>query len=157
MTSHPFRSFSFDGIFGLALDSLALSPDFSFFHNVAGSKNDAAPQFGVFLSDGANGQQSEIAVGGHNTQRMLTPLQWAPVAMKELGYWQVAIKEIRIGGVAMDVCKDGTCRGIVDTGTSHLGIPGAHLGQFMEKLSVDSHNAPADCREISGDDVEFVL
>jgi hypothetical protein len=157
MTPVPFRSFSFDGIFGLALDSLALTPEFSFFHNVANSKSAAAPRFGVFLADEGNSQQSEIALGGHNPQRMLTPLQWAPVAKAEMGYWQVSIKEIRIGGVASDVCKDGSCRGIVDTGTSHLGIPGKHLPEFMDQLSINAHSDVGDCRELDGLDVEFVL
>jgi hypothetical protein len=157
MTPVPFRSFSFDGIFGLALDSLALTPEFSFFHNVANSKSAAAPRFGVFLADEGNSQQSEIALGGHNPQRMLTPLQWAPVAKAEMGYWQVSIKEIRIGGVASDVCKDGSCRGIVDTGTSHLGIPGKHLPEFMDRLSINAHSDLGDCRELDGLDVEFVL
>lgn len=31
MSTQPFRSFGFDGILGLGLASLALSPDFSFF------------------------------------------------------------------------------------------------------------------------------
>merc|ERR1719243_542092 len=77
--------------------------------------------------------------------------------MPELGYWQGSIKEIRIGGVAMDICKSGTCRGIVDTGTSHLGIPGAQLPDFMGQLSIDTSNAPADCRALQGHDFEFVL
>jgi hypothetical protein len=157
MTPVPFRSFKFDGIFGLALDSLALTPEFSFFHNVAQHKNSASPQFGVFLASGDDGQNSEIALGGHNTQRMLTPLQWAPVAMKELGYWQVAIKEVRIGGATLDICKDGSCRGIVDTGTSHLGIPSKHLPDFMDQLSIDTRDAPSDCRALQGHDFEFVL
>ena len=35
MSAQPFSSFNFDGIFGLALDSLALSPEFSFFHSIS--------------------------------------------------------------------------------------------------------------------------
>jgi hypothetical protein len=159
MTPMPFRSFNFDGIFGLALSGLALTPEFSFFHSVASSKPKAAPQFGVFLTDseGETAPQSEIALGGFNAARTLTPLQWAPVAMANLGYWQVAIKEVRIGGKVLDVCKDGTCRGIVDTGTSHLGIPGKHLYDFMDQLSVTTSDAQADCREVAGEEVEFVL
>jgi len=156
MTAQPFQSFKFDGIFGLALDSLALSPEFSFFGSMH-SKSAASAQFGVFLADGEDGQQSEIALGGHNVARTLTPLQWAPVAMPKLGYWQVRVKEVRVGGVALDVCKDGTCRGIVDTGTSHLGVPGATLEDFMDRLSVDTEQATSDCREVAGKDLEIVL
>lgn len=157
MSAQPFRSFNFDGIFGLALDSLALSPEFSFFNSVAASNSGAIPQFGVFLTDGENGQQSEIALGGHNTQRTLTPLQWAPVALPKLGYWQVRVKEVRIGGKLLDVCKDGSCRGIVDTGTSHLGVPGHTLNAFMDKLSIDTDASTEDCGQMDGLDLEIVL
>lgn len=157
MTPVPFRSFTFDGIFGLALGGLALTPEFSFFNRLATSKADAVPRFGVFLTDGEDGENSEIALGGHNAQRALTPLQWAPVARANLGYWQVSIKEVRIGGKPLGICSDGACRGIVDTGTSHLGVPGPSLYEFMEQLSVDTYTAPPDCRHIDGQSLEIVL
>lgn len=157
MTAQPFRSFNFDGIFGLALDSLALSPEFSFFNSISASKSGAKPQFGVFLTDGEGGQQSEIAFGGHTAERTLTPLQWAPVAMADLGYWQVKVKEVRIGGKVLDICKDGSCRGIVDTGTSHLGVPGAALNDFMNRMSTDADHPTSDCREAEGSDLEIIL
>jgi hypothetical protein len=157
MTAQPFRSFNFDGIFGLALDSLALSPEFSFFNSLSASKSGATPQFGVFLADGEDGQQSEIALGGHNEKRILTPLQWVPVARPKLGYWQVRVKEVRIGGTPIDLCKDGTCRGIVDTGTSHLGVPGNTLVDFMDRLSIDTDHTTADCRQVAGLELEIIL
>jgi len=153
MTAQPFRSFTFDGIFGLALDSLALSPEFSFFHSLSGQKG-AASQFGVYLSEGVG---SEIALGGHNAQRMLSPLKWAPVVNAKMGYWQVSIKEVRIGGKTLDLCKDGSCKGIVDTGTSHLGVPGISNNDIMDLLSVNTGHASPDCREVAGLDMEFIL
>lgn len=156
MTSQPFKSFTFDGVFGLALDNLAVSPEFSFFNRLTASDPHASLQFGVFLMDDQEVQDSEIALGGYNPKRLLTALQWAPVAKKELGYWQVEIKEIRIGNHTLDVCRDGTCRGVVDTGTSHLGVPGAHIGDFTRILSAES-SAGSGCRELPGPDVELVL
>jgi len=156
MTNQPFKSFGFDGVFGLALENLAVSPEFSFFNRLAGSVGSAAAlQFGVFLVDG-EGQGSEIALGGFNPRRLITPLQWAPVARKELGYWQVSIKEVRVGNRTLDVCRDGSCRGVVDTGTSHLGVPGAFVGEFTSLLSTDGQAQPS-CRDAPGPDVELVL
>lgn len=157
MTPQPFKSFNFDGIFGLALDSLAMTPEFSFFNQFAGSGTAPAPRFGVYLTDGEDGQQSEIAFGGHNEHRVLSPLQWVPVANKEAGYWQVYIKEVRVGGMQMDVCKESKCRGIVDTGTSHLGVPGTHLKEFMGQLSMESEKPVDDCRDIDAPSLEIVL
>lgn len=157
MTPLPFKTFSFDGIFGLGLDSLAMTPSFSFLHRMPSLNSTGTRQFGVFLTDGEGGDQSEIALGGYNSQRLLRPLEWAPVAQRKLGYWRVKIKEIRIGGHALDVCADGTCRAIVDTGTSHIGIPGPNLHEIGELLSVDAHSDSEDCREARGDTLELVL
>merc|ERR1740124_1515787 len=94
MSTQPFKSFLFDGIIGLGLASLALSEEFSFFHMMSGRL--PSPQFGVFLTDGEAGEQSEIAFGGYNSQKILEPLAWSPVAKSDLGYWQVKIVAVRI-------------------------------------------------------------
>jgi len=157
MTTNPFKSFTFDGIFGLSLDSLAISSEFSFFNRLGASRSNAASQFAVFLTGGEDGQESEIAFGGYNSDKLLTPLKWAPLAMSKLGYWQVSIKEVRVDGKVLDVCKDGLCRGIVDTGTSHLGVPGSHFRDFMGQLSLDMENPPDDCRSAAGSSLEIEL
>jgi len=110
----------------------------------------------VFLTEGEDGEESEIAMGGHNPSRTLGPMQWTDVVMADMGYWQVAIKALRVGGKELDVCKDGTCRGVVDTGTSHLGIPGPYDKEVVEMLT-----APAgemlDCRLADLPEVEIEL
>jgi hypothetical protein len=158
MSNNPFRSFNFDGIFGLALDSLAMTPEFSFLTQLVGSSGHASQQFGVFLTHEEEGEQSEIALGGHNTQKLLSPLKWAPVALQDMGYWQVYLKEVRIDGKALQACEDGTCRAIVDTGTSHIGVPGPDLREFVDLLSIDVSDPLLDCRKTKGSsNLEFVL
>jgi len=160
MSDQPFKSFKFDGIFGLALDALAISPEFSFFNRLmssAVSTDNARLQFGIFLDENKeNGGGGEIALGGFNDKRLLTPLQWVPLAKKAGGHWQVEIKEIRIGNVTLDLCRDGSCRGVVDSGTSHLGIPGKHMKHIASSLQTDVE-AEASCRDASAPDVHLVL
>lgn len=159
MTTQPFKSFLFDGIFGMSLDALAVSPHFSFFSRLASASLGAASQFGVFLAAGEGVEtevQSEIALGGYNARRTLTPLKWARVAKKDMGYWQIKIQEVRIGNVTLDMCKDGSCHGIVDTGTSHLGVPGAHINRFTSALTADGVEGE-DCRNTDGPSVELVI
>lgn len=146
MSTQPFKSFNFDGIMGLGLSSLALSDDFSFFDLISKSGRVRSAHFGVFLTEGdVEGEESEIAIGGYNEKRLLHPLAWSPVAMADFGYWQVRILAVRVDGVELDVCKDGTCRGVVDTGTSHLGIPAPHDREVASLLTVDAGNL-LDCR-----------
>lgn len=91
------------------------------------------------------GEESEIAIGGYNANRLLHPLAWSPVVMEDYGYWQVQIKAVYVDGKELDICKDGSCRGIVDTGTSHLGVPGAAHKEIAALLAVDAGNL-LDCR-----------
>lgn len=156
MTSQPFKSFNFDGVFGLALSGLAVAPEFSFFNRLAGADLGAKLQFGVYLSADNSVQDSEIALGGYNSKRLLTPLKWSPVAKQEMGYWQVEIKEVRVGNRTLDICKDGSCRGVVDTGTSHLGIPGKHLSSVNDMTVVEGVSE-TDCRFVNAPQIELVL
>jgi len=156
MSPQPFKSFNFDGIVGLGLKNLALAETFSYFNVLAGSNKLSLPQFGVFLSEGEDGEESEIAFGGHNTRRLLEPLHFVPVAKPELGYWEVSIKAIRIDGRELEVCMDGTCRGVVDTGTSHIGVPAPYNVEVSDLLTRDAGDL-LDCRLVQAPEIEIEL
>jgi len=156
MSAQPFKTFLFDGILGLGLSSLALSPSFNFL-DVFTKTGAGSSHFAVFLTEGdEDGEESEVAIGGYNGKRLLEPLQWSPVAKKDLGYWQVQIIAVRINGVELDVCKDGTCHGVVDTGSSHLGVPAPHDKEFGDLLTVDAHDT-LDCRLVDAPTIEIEL
>jgi len=155
MSAQPFKSFAFDGILGLGLSSLALSPSFSFF-DVLTNKKGGSPHFAVYLTEAEDGEESEVAIGGYNGKRLLEPLAWSPVAKKDLGYWQVKIIAVRINGKTMDVCKDGTCHGVVDTGSSHLGVPAPHDKEFAEVLTQEAIDI-LDCRLVEAPTIEIEL
>merc|ERR1719203_1599524 len=155
MSSTPFLTFGFDGILGLSLESLAMNSNFSAFEMLMGTGLPAA-RFGVFLTEGEAGEESEIAMGGEDPQRFLEPLAWAPVALPEFGYWQVRILAVRINGEVLDVCRDGTCRGVVDTGTSHLGVPAPFDGHIKDLL-VREAGETVDCRLVEGAELQIEL
>lgn len=155
MSEQPFRTFGFDGILGLGLQAMALSPAFSFFDALCQTTN-MAPQFAFFLTDGEEGEESELALGGYNEKRLLAPLAWAPVTLQELGYWLVQIKAIRVAGRTLDVCEDGTCKGVVDTGTSHLGMPRSLANPLSEELATDAGDL-LDCRLAQAPALEIEL
>jgi hypothetical protein len=154
MSKQPFKKFGFDGILGLGLSSLALSKNFSFFDHLASGSQMQHPHFGVFLTDGEDGDEPEIAFGGHNPKRLLGPLAWSPVVKPELGYWQLDIVAVRVDGKTLEVCKDGSCRGIMDTGTSHLGVPARHHAE-LENLITSAADGSDDCRHIKAPVLEF--
>jgi len=156
MSTNPFKSFVFDGILGLGLPMLSLTDEFSFFHLLANSGQIDVHQFGVFLTEGEAGEASEIALGGYNADRTLAPVAWAPVVMPDLGHWQVPILAVRVNGRTLDVCNDGSCRGVVDTGTSHIGIPIKEEPMLAALLTTDAAEL-LDCRLAPGPELEFDL
>ncbi|CAE7153837.1 Pgc [Symbiodinium pilosum] len=156
MSTVPFKTFKFDGILGLSLDGLAMNRNFSTFDMLVRNGLAQKPHFGVFLTDNEDVEPSEVAFGGADSRRMLEPVSWSEVYMPELGYWIVPILAVRVGGVEMDFCKDGTCRGVVDTGTSHLGVPGPHDKELAQMLQVDAGDL-LDCRLAKSPTVEIDL
>eukprot|EP00450_Noctiluca_scintillans_P023542 CAMPEP_0194515976 /NCGR_PEP_ID=MMETSP0253-20130528/48748_1 /TAXON_ID=2966 /ORGANISM="Noctiluca scintillans" /LENGTH=470 /DNA_ID=CAMNT_0039359775 /DNA_START=60 /DNA_END=1472 /DNA_ORIENTATION=+ len=156
MSTNPFKSFSFDGIFGMGLGALALGAKSSVFQQFLQGGRASAPRFGVFLTEGDDGETSEIAIGGHNQERLLEPLSFSPVRMPQLGYWQVPILDIRVDGESLGICDDGSCRGVVDTGSSHMGVPSSVLRQMSDSLRVDAGDL-ADCRLARAPTIEIDL
>jgi len=125
------------------------------------SQNAMLPQFSVFLSRQEDGE-SMITFGGIDKQRVSSDIKWTPVALSELGYWLVQIKEVRIGETVLEDCADGTCRAILDTGTSLLGVP-RQTARSMHRLlarpvpSEGKDLSEIDCRQVPGLPIDFHL
>eukprot|EP00929_Paragymnodinium_shiwhaense_P063256 TRINITY_DN31613_c0_g1_i1.p1 TRINITY_DN31613_c0_g1~~TRINITY_DN31613_c0_g1_i1.p1 ORF type:complete len:469 (+),score=104.50 TRINITY_DN31613_c0_g1_i1:130-1536(+) len=162
MTEDPFGLFAFDGVLGLSLASLSLDPHFNFFSQLASRHPAMSPEFGVFLAREDDGEHM-VTFGGYDKSRATSELRWADVASPELGYWQVQIKRVRVGGAELDYCSDGTCSAILDTGTSLLGVPRTITRSLHRLLArsvparMPQHESAVDCREVAGNDLEFDL
>merc|ERR1719421_2424876 len=104
MTKVPFAAL--DGIVGLGLNGLAMSPLFNFARHLVGASGGALlPQFSLNLGPLAG----ELQIGGHDTAHLAAPLQWFPVVRPEDGYWQVEILDVRVGDRTLHACQGG-CR-----------------------------------------------
>jgi len=146
MTHDPFHGFSFDGVLGLGLDALTLAPEFSFFGQMVAQGRVAKPTFGVFLGDGMD-EESEICFGGYLPQRLQQDnavIAWSPVAMPEMGHWQVQINGIRVGNRSLNFCDDGQCRAVVDTGTSLLAVPQDFAEDLQGQLAASLRDPPSN-------------
>lgn len=158
MTEDPFKLFEFDGIFGLGLKALALNPEFNFFEEMATKSPAFVPQFAVFLASYGD-EQSSITFGGYDKSKTISELSWVPVARGEMGYWQVPLDNVRIGNTTLDLCADGDCYAILDTGSSMLGVPNSEIKTLHRLLSrevPDNYlNDKIDCRNVPGEDLTF--
>jgi len=158
MTEEPFKTFKFDGVLGLGLDSLAVDPEFSFFGQMAKLNNLTEARFGYFLSR-TDSVPSEIAFGGHDERRVASELEWVPVHKPELGFWQMKVRSISVGGEPLAYCEDGGCVAVADTGTSLIGVP-KQAGPKMHWLlarKVPDNPSEIDCRGFPGPDLVFEL
>jgi hypothetical protein len=157
MSTNPFYYFNFDGILGLGMKNLAVQPDFSYFDVLSRSPHITTHHFGIFLTEEESpNEHSEIAFGGINKDRVLEEVKWNNVVNADIGYWQVHIVAVRVGGVKLDVCDDGNCTGVVDTGTSHLGLP-VPWNDVINDLLVSHAEDYLDCRLKDGPLLEFEL
>lgn len=146
MTQEPFQSFSFDGVMGLGLDGLALAPEFSFFSRMVKQGQLGAPEFAVFLAEHED-DESEITFGGYNPAHLQGDITWTPVAMPELGHWQVEVLGVRIGNVNVPWCNStDKCRAVVDTGTSLLAAPKDFQPEFQELLGTEIPKGQNTCK-----------
>lgn len=154
MSDSPFSSFVFDGVVGLGLSVLAVNDQFSIFHMLSQSGQLAVGQFAFFLTENDEGEQSEIAFGGVDPRRVIGDISWSKVVLPDEGHWQVAIKAVRVNGEILDICQDGSCRGVVDTGSTHLGVPVAAKESLEASLTRDAGDF-LDCRLVDSYTLEF--
>lgn len=138
-SSQPFASFSFDGVLGLALDSMAQGNEFSIMNRLQTTGELLKPLFAVFLSD-SDTENSEVTFGGFKQEHMASDLYWVPVN-GNAGYWEVEIKDIYFDKKPMNICQG--CRVAVDTGTSELAGPTDTITKLQSLLKVDG-----DCSKV---------
>lgn len=159
MSDNPFASFAFDGVIGLGLSALSFQPEYSFLGMIGSQGHLDNPHVGLFLAHNDD-EESEISFGGHSPERLQSPLSWTPVHQPELGYWQINIKGISVGGKAFDFCDGDACKAIVDSGTSHFGVPVPLLAPLQEALTT-KHNVTSndtiDCRTVVAPDIDVDL
>merc|ERR1712151_707686 len=148
MDDTPFLAMPSDGIVGLGFSSLAASPLASFFGRLIEGARGSLPEFGLSLS--AN--SGELYLGGHDSSRLATPIQWFPVDHPEDGFWQVDIQAVRVGNSTLESCTRG-CHAIVDSGASRLGVQSTHLAKLRTALA----STPSTAGGCEGPELSFDL
>jgi len=139
-STSPFRDFTFDGILGLAMDSMAQSEEFSVMNRLHSSDILRKPLFSVFLSE-SDHESSEIVFGEIKHEHMASELFWVPV-QGNFGYWEVLVEDILFDGKPSGLCKG--CRVAVDTGTSEIAGPTSSMDALKEMLDLKS-----DCSNLA--------
>lgn len=129
-STNPFSEFRFDGVLGLARESMAQSPFFALMSRL----NDKLqqPLFSVFLS-ASDSEVSEITFGDIKRDHLASEPFWVPV-VPESSYWGVRVKDITFNTKQTGLCTE--CLAALDTGTSEIAGPTHVINKLRKLLNV---------------------
>lgn len=120
-TSEPGLAFAFgkfDGILGLAYDTISVDKVVPPFYNAIdkGLVDDA--QFAFYLNDKDTDKSGEITFGGYDESKIKGNITWLPIRRK--AYWEVKFNGIGLGEEFAELENHGAA---IDTGTSLITLP----------------------------------
>jgi len=146
---------TFDGVLGLALPNLDPSPEMSLMGTIIKQKCLAKNQFSFYYDK--VGQQSAVLFGEVPKKLFVSPIQHILIDDRSPGYWQVEMEDIyavtKTGEKALGLCPDGSCKAVLDTGTSLLTAPSDALATILSEFNVANN-----CDDINAlPDMKFVL
>ena len=123
-----FAAGKFDGILGLAYDTIAVNRAVPPFFEMVNNRLVQQPLFGVYFATAASGAQSEITFGAVNPAHYKGEISWYPVERK--AYWEIALDKATLGGIQIaDVSKAA-----IDTGTSLIALPTTVANAINKKI-----------------------
>jgi len=123
-TKEPGLAFAFgkfDGILGLAYDTIAVLHTTPPFYNMINQGLLDQNLFTFFLGDtnaGENASGGEAVFGGIDDSHYTGKITYAPIRRK--GYWEVELEKVKFGDEEMELENTGAA---IDTGTSLIALP----------------------------------
>ncbi|EFA81975.1 cathepsin D [Heterostelium album PN500] len=122
----------FDGILGLAFQSISVNSIPPVFYNMMAQGLVQQPVFAFWLSKvpGANG--GELTFGSIDTTRYTGPITYVPLTNET--YWEFKMDDFALNGNSLGYCGADGCHAICDSGTSLIAGPSAQINALNTKL-----------------------
>lgn len=121
-TSEPGLAFAFgkfDGILGLAYDTISVNKIVPPIYNAVNQGLLDAPQFSFYLGDTSKSQDGGVcSLGGYDKSKFTGEITWLPIRRK--AYWEVKFDGIGLGDEYAELQGHGAA---IDTGTSLIALP----------------------------------
>jgi len=139
----------FDGILGLAFDTISVEGVVPVWYNILDQGLVDEPVFSFWLSKNPQGENGgEMLLGGTNPDRYNGSITYVPLSSET--YWQFDFEDLTIAGESMNVCNGTKCPGIADTGTSLIAGPMATVSAINKKIgaTVVGPEGIVDCNKI---------
>ncbi|XP_058980600.1 lysosomal aspartic protease-like [Musca domestica] len=154
---NSFTDSNFDGIFGMAYQSLAEDNVVPPFYNMYSQGLVDANMFSFLLNrDGTSTDGGQLILGGVDSSLYTGDITYVPVSTQ--GYWQFEVTSGAIKG--QSICDN--CQAIADTGTSLIVAPSDAYNTLNTEIGAtyneDDGNYYVDCSAIDSlPDVTFVI
>ncbi|XP_053954709.1 lysosomal aspartic protease-like [Anastrepha ludens] len=144
---------NFDGIMGMAYQSIAVDNVVPPFYNLYSQGLVSNDVFSFYLARaGTSDQGGEMILGGSDSSYYQGELTYTSIT--EQGYWQFSLDGATIDGQVM--CSSG-CQAIADTGTSLIIAPYNAYSVYMNVVDPD-YDGVVDCSLMESlPDMEFVI
>lgn len=147
-TSEPGLTFlvaRFDGILGLAFDSISVDYVPPVWYNILSQNLVQQPVFGVWLNRNASDSNGgELTLGGVDSTHYTGQVTYIPLTDQD--YWRFGLNDILVNGQSHGFCSSG-CKAIADTGTSLLAGPTKAVTQINALLNATGVLS-AQCEQI---------
>ncbi|XP_054734346.1 lysosomal aspartic protease-like [Anastrepha obliqua] len=143
----------FDGIMGMAYQSLAIDDVVPPFYNLYSQGLISSNVFSFYLARaGTSDQGGEMILGGSDSSYYTGDLTYTSIT--EQAYWQFSLDGATIDGKTM--CSSG-CQAIADTGTSLIVAPSSAYSVYMSVVDPDD-DGEVDCSLMDSlPDMEFTI
>jgi len=128
-----FMQGKFDGILGLSFPALSATEYSPVFDNIINQHLLAKNMFSFYYSKLPE-QNSAVVLGEPLPELYTGDMRFIEVAKKL--YWELSLKDIRVGGQPLNLCPDGPCKLVVDTGTSLLTGPSEKIGFLLQAIQI---------------------
>eukprot|EP00621_Florenciella_sp_RCC1693_P006698 CAMPEP_0182527384 /NCGR_PEP_ID=MMETSP1323-20130603/3807_1 /TAXON_ID=236787 /ORGANISM="Florenciella parvula, Strain RCC1693" /LENGTH=375 /DNA_ID=CAMNT_0024736355 /DNA_START=38 /DNA_END=1165 /DNA_ORIENTATION=+ len=145
-----FSAGHFDGIQGLAFDTISVDGVPTLFGSLCENGEIDACMFSFSLNTDEDG---ELLIGGVDETKFTGDIAWVP--LKQESYWEIELGDVQVEGVSMTNCSTA----IVDSGTSLLTGPTADIAALAEALGARSFIAGEYLINCNADapDMDFVI
>jgi len=157
-----FVAAAFDGILGLAFQSISVDNVVPPWYNMIDQGVVSAQRFSFWLSADYETEKPGgiITWGGEDESLYTGEIHWVPLITKT--YWEFSVSDFQVDGVSQGWCDDDPrgCKTIADTGTSLITGPTDYMNALNEALGahVVAGEGIIACKKIpSLPDVTFVI
>ena len=128
-TAEPGLAFAFgkfDGILGLAYDTISVNGVVPPFYQMINQKLIDEPVFAFYLGN-SEAEGGEAVFGGIDESHYTGKIKYGPVRRK--GYWEVGLDKVAFGSEEMELDNTGAA---IDTGTSLIALP-TDIAEILNK------------------------